>query len=183
VAEATKVARPLEDLTSGQRRRLIASALARALATSSLVVTGYYLLPLDRTSDAASLAILALGFVALIGIMAWQVRSIVASPYPAIRATESLAATTPLLLVIFASTYYLMERDAASNFTQTMSRTDALYFTVTTFSTTGFGDITPRTEIARLVVTGQMVVDLLILGFGVKVFVGAVRMGQQRSRG
>jgi hypothetical protein len=40
-----------------------------------------------------------------------------------------------------------------------LTRTDALYFTVTVFSTVGFGDITAKTETARLVVTGQSCPD------------------------
>jgi hypothetical protein len=62
-----------------------------------------------------------------------------------------------------------------------MNRTDALYFTVTTFATVGFGDITATSQIARLMVTVQMVLDLLILGFGLRAFLGAVQMGRQRQ--
>ena len=42
---------------------------------------------------------------------------------------------------------------SASNFSEPLTRTGALYFTVTVFSTVGFGDITAKTEAARLVVT------------------------------
>ena len=48
------------------------------------------------------------------------------------------------------------------------------------FSTVGFGDITAKTETARLVVTGQMIADLIVLGLALKIIVGAVRRGQQR---
>jgi hypothetical protein len=61
-----------------------------------------------------------------------------------------------------------------------MTRTNALYFTVTVFATVGFGDITAKTEAARLVVTGQMLIDLIILGLGARVIVGAVTRGRQR---
>ena len=50
---------------------------------------------------------------------------------------------------------------------------------VTVFTTVGFGDITPKTEAARLVVTGQMIADLLILGIAIKVIVGAVQQRRQ----
>ncbi|HEY5989876.1 MAG TPA: potassium channel family protein, partial [Streptosporangiaceae bacterium] len=53
-------------------------------------------------------------------------------------------------------------------------------FTVTVFSTVGFGDIRPESELARLVVTGQMVADLVIIGLGARIVVGAVRVGQRR---
>jgi hypothetical protein len=69
----------------------------------------------------------------------------------------------------------------ASNFSEPLTRTDALYFTVTVFATVGFGDITAKTEAARLVVTGQMIVDLVAIGLAVKVIVGAVKQGRQRQ--
>ena len=77
--------------------------------------------------------------------------------------------------VLFASTYFVLERLSAGNFSEPLTRSDSLYFTVTVFSTVGFGDITPKTELARLLVTGQMVVDVIILGLAIKVIVGAVR--------
>jgi voltage-gated potassium channel len=83
--------------------------------------------------------------------------------------------------VLFASTYFVMARLAAGSFGTPLTRTDALYFTVTVFSTVGFGDITAKTETARAVVTGQMIADLVILGLAIKVIVGAVRRGQQRQ--
>jgi hypothetical protein len=61
-----------------------------------------------------------------------------------------------------------------------MTRTGALYLTVTVFATVGFGDLTAKTEAARLVVTGQMITDLIILGLGARVIVGAVTRGRQR---
>ena len=49
------------------------------------------------------------------------------------------------------------------------------------FSTVGFGDITAKTQAARLVVTGQMVADLVIFGLAVKVIAGAVSRGRQQG--
>jgi hypothetical protein len=60
------------------------------------------------------------------------------------------------------------------------ARTSALYFTITVFATVGFGDITARTEAARLVVSGQMIIDLIILGLGARVIVGAVTRGRRQ---
>jgi hypothetical protein len=81
---------------------------------------------------------------------------------------------------MFAALYVVLGTDSASNFSQPLTRTNALYFTVTVFSTVGFGDITAKTETARLVVTVQMISDLIVLGLGIKVIVGAVTRGRQR---
>jgi hypothetical protein len=43
----------------------------------------------------------------------------------------------PFFPVLFASTYFLMERDSAASFGQPLTRTDALYFTVTADRTAG----------------------------------------------
>ena len=43
---------------------------------------------------------------------------------------------------------------------QPLTRADALYFAVTVFSTVGFGDITPESEAARVVLIVQMLGDL-----------------------
>ena len=39
---------------------------------------------------------------------------------------------------------------------------------MTVFSTVGFGDITPKTEVAQLVTTVQMLVDLVVVGVVVR---------------
>ena len=64
-----------------------------------------------------------------------------------------------------------------------MTRTDALYFSVTVFSTVGFGDIAAKSETARVVLIVQMLGDLALLGAGARVLLGAVRRGQQRRSG
>jgi voltage-gated potassium channel Kch len=72
-----------------------------------------------------------------------------------------------------------MSRASPATFSHPLTRTDSLYFTVTTFSTVGYGDITPTSQTARLVVTAQMILDLLFLGVGIRVFIGAVQLARQ----
>ena len=160
-------------------RRIVRSALRAAGSTTALVAI-YYLLPLDRASTAVAVTMLIIGLVVLIGLVAFQVRSIIRSPFPLLRGVEALATSIPLFLLLFAATYVVLATISAGNFSQPLSRTDALYFTVTVFATVGFGDITAKTEVARLVVTGQMIADLFVLGLGVRVLVSAVQRGRQR---
>jgi hypothetical protein len=73
-----------------------------------------------------------------------------------------------------------MERASAANFTQPLTRTDALYFSVTVFTTVGFGDIAAKSETARVALIVQMLGDLALLGAGARVLLGAVRRGRER---
>src|SRR5512135_2195698 len=127
--------------TGPARRRRMVRALVRALLNSTLLVVLYYLLPLDRGLDAGAIIVLSLGLLVLVGLIGWQIRAILQADYPALRAVEGLATTIPLFLLLFAVVYFVMAHAQSAAFTQPLSRTDALYFTVTVFATVGFGDI------------------------------------------
>ena len=153
--------------------------LLRAFGSTVGLVAIYYLLPLDRSSIGVVIGILAVGLLAFVGLVAFQVRAIIRSPYPVLRAVGALATSVPLFLLLFAGTYFVMGTISAGTFSQPMTRTDALYFTVTVFSTVGFGDITAVTAPARVLVIGQMMADIVILGLGARIIIDAVKRGQQ----
>jgi Ion channel len=168
------------ELASARRRSLVVLGLLRALATAVVLVALYYLLPLDHIKNVPLM--LAAGLLILLAVIAWQLRAIVRAKEPGVRAIVALALTVPLFVLLFASAYFVMARASPANFsTHQLTRTDALYFTVTIFSTVGFGDITPTSQGARLVVTAQMILDLLVLGLGIRAFVGAVQLGRQQT--
>ncbi len=176
------IPKPLRALDAAQRRRLISLALVRILATSLGLVALYYLAPLHQLEGSVPVpASLSVALLVLAGVVAWQILSITRADYPAIRAVEALAVTTPLFLLLFAAAYFILAQDNPANFSpHTLTRTDTLYFTVSTFTTVGFGDITATSEVARVIVTVQMLLDLLVLGLGIRLFLGAVRPGQRR---
>ena len=120
-----------QDLPAAKRRRLAFRAVLRGVLAAAVLVVLYYVLPLDRSWDADTAIRLLIGILVFAGVMVWQVRAIAGSRYPGLRAAGALGLIIPFYLVLFASTYFLMERASAANFTQPLTRTDALYFTVT----------------------------------------------------
>jgi len=171
------------ELPSATRRRLIVGAVLRGLVVTTVLVVLYYVLPLDRPWGSDTAVRLLIGLLVFAGLAVWQVRAIAGSRYPGLRAAEALGLIIPLYLLLFASTYFVMERASAANFTQPLTRTDALYFSVTVFTTVGFGDIAAKSETARVVLIIQMLADLALLGAGARVLLGAVHRGQQRRSG
>ncbi|GHF36655.1 hypothetical protein GCM10010218_17740 [Streptomyces mashuensis] len=157
--------------------------LLRPLATATGLVLAYYLLPMDRGFTPGTGAGLVLGLCAVAALFTWQIRSILHSPRPRLRAVEALATTVPLFLLLFATTYHLLDRAGEGDFSERLGRTDALYFTLTVFSTVGFGDITPRTEHARIITMVQMTGDILLLAVAAHVVVGAVQSALGRRAG
>jgi voltage-gated potassium channel len=170
------------DIEPRTRNKLIAQAVARATLTTALLVVLYYIVPVNEGLRLSS-GLRLLGVLALfVAVLTWQIRRILTSKQPGIRAIEALAVTVPLFLLLFAGTYYVLAVNGAGNFNQEhLTRTDTLYFTVTIFSTVGFGDITATSTTARLVVTLQMILDLVILGVGINAFVHAAKVGRQRQ--
>ena len=168
---------PIERLTRAQRRKVIALGLLRALLSATVLVTLYFLAPLDWIDAIRVPAAIVVATAVLAGVTVWQVLAIIRSADPGVRAIEALAVIAPIYLLLFAAMYFLMSRNDPGAFTGDLSRMDALYFTVSTFVTVGFGDIVATSQSMRVAVTAQMMLDLLILGAVVKVFASAARRG------
>jgi hypothetical protein len=176
---AQKTQTRYENLTTAQLKRLAIRLVARSLIVAVLLFVGYYTLPMNRP-ERSGLIVLIIGLIVLGLVLLWQVRAIMGSPFPRIRAFETLTIGIPLLLLVFASAYYLIQQADPNSFTAPLSKTDALYFTVTVFSTVGFGDITAKTELARILVMIQMMFDLAVFGLVAKLIFGAVEVALKR---
>ena len=171
-----------QGLSPAQRRRRLSLALLRAAVSTAVLVALYYLLPLDLVFDVPLWLPLVVGLLILVTVATFQVKRVAQSRHPALQAVEALAGTAPLFLLLFAATYFVMaSQDPASFTADNLTRTDALYFTVTVFATVGFGDISAASQAARLMVTAQMILDLIVLGLGIRVFIGAVEEGRRRQ--
>ena len=171
---------PYEELPSRQRRRIVIGASLRTIATTIVVVAIYFLIPMDRAITATTLIGLVIGVLALFAIIAWQIREIMRSEHPGVRAVEALAFAIPVYVLLYATIYFLMAHTQSATFGVPLSRTDAMYFSATVFTTVGFGDIVAKSQAARLIVTSQMFLDLAIIGIVVRAVVSAVKAGRQR---
>lgn len=169
------------ELEPRQRRRLLLFTSLRAAVTVIVLLVLYCTLPIDRPLDRSTVPWFVAGSLAFVATVAWQVYAIIRSPYPRLRAIEAFTVVVPVFLLTFAGTYYLMETDRPGSFTMPLTRTDALYFTVTVFATVGFGDITATTTPSRILVTVQMVAGLALVGVVAKLIVSAVQLNITRT--
>ena len=168
------------EMTRVERRRFILRGLLRALILSTVLVILYFLAPLAWIDGIPVAVVLVVAPLILLLVSWWQIRAILRSSQPGLRGIAALAVIAPLYLLLFAATYFLMaSADSASFSMDELTRVDTLYFTVTIFSTVGFGDISPTSETARLVVTIQMILNLIVLGAGVKLLTVAVQRGRR----
>jgi hypothetical protein len=170
-----------ENLPKEQRRRLIRRVVIRTLASAIALVVAYFLIPMENLESASAIGGLVLGLAFVGGLFTWQIWKIVRAEHPGLQAIEGLGLMLPGYLLAFATLYHLMSVSGPENFNEPLTKVDSLYFTLVCFSTVGFGDITATTEVARAVVSAQIVGNLFLIAVGVRIITAAVRLGQRRK--
>src|SRR3954447_2397322 len=163
-----------------RRRRMVAGSALRMLGATVGLLVLYAAVPFGETSGAGTLVRLIVGLVVFVAIVGWQIRTITRSEHPVMRAVEVIALALPLLAVVFAYTYLSLSHAEPASFSEHLNHVDALYFTLTTISTVGFGDIAAKTDAARILVTVQEVLDLAVIAGLLRLVVLATRTGLQR---
>jgi voltage-gated potassium channel len=144
----------------------------------SVLVMGvmYFAFPLqatDRHGLTAALRILL--FLAMLAmLLRLGIRQTRRAVHPSAVAAERISALVTvinLIAVSFSGVYYGLR----SQFHGLSTPLDALYFSVTTMTTVGYGDITAVSQAARAVTIVQMIFDLVIVTTAVSVVAGSMR--------
>ena len=160
------------DLDQARRRRELLLTIVWTIASAVAVLATYYLIGFAGQSLWTVVGALAVGG-ALLGIsLTRQFRKILTDDLPGLRAFRALATITVVFLTVFAGAYLSFP---TGSFSVPLSHTSALYFAITVLATVGFGDITPQSDPARIVVALQMLLGLVLLGAVVRAFVAAAR--------
>ncbi len=101
-------------------------------------------------------------------LRSYQMLARLRKDFPYFRAHEEvILATANLAIFIFVMTGFVYETQRATH-SQILNYADALYFTVTALTTTGFGDITLSGTVGRLI-------SVVIMIFGVTLFFALAR--------
>ncbi len=174
-------AQRLSDLDPRHRRVAVLGAVLRIALTWVVLVAVYYALPEGRFGSSGAIVRLAVGVLLVFGVFAWQTHRIVHAELPALRAVVSMAVLIPLFLLVFSALYLSLSKTSPATFNENLDHSSALYFTITVFSTVGFGDIVPTTDTARIIVSAQMLLDLVIIGVVVRILIAAAKSGLQRA--
>jgi len=157
------------------------SAGLRVILALVATVGGYYALPYGRSgaqiTGTTGILVFAAAALATVVLIARQVRNHLIYGGRG-NDIESLLLALVLVMISFALIYIKMQ----SQFEGLNTKTDSLYFTVTTVSTVGYGDIHPVGQGARAVVTVQMVLDLVFVAALASVAGGLIRQRAQERR-
>jgi voltage-gated potassium channel len=184
MADQKRVAAParrITDLERGERRRAMARTFLIIAGAWVVLIGLFYVVPAGPDSASWDVIRLVIGLMLFVLVLAWQASHVVKAELPELRAAQALGVILPLFLVLFSSIYLSLSDASRGSFSQSLDHTRALYFTITVFSTVGFGDITPTTDSARIVVSAQMLLDLVIIGVVVRFLLNAAKLGLARG--
>ena len=144
------------------------------------LIAGYVLLPLR--GDFVWLGAV-IGLAAIVGTLPLTVRRVQAvrnAEQPILVAIEALVLLVTMLIVGFAAVYFAVD-SRHEQFAGLETRLDAVYFTVTTMATVGYGDIHPTGQAARALAVAQMLMNLVFLGIVVRVLARAARAAEDAN--
>ena len=117
--------------------------------------------PVLSGSVTIAVAMTLVGTVALGWSICEQVRRYIRSGTSL--TVDGLILTLVLVVVFFALALYLLERTDPGQIAGLRTRLDALYFTMATATTVGYGDVHPVGQVARAVVIVQLAFDVVFL--------------------
>lgn len=143
------------------------SALA---GTAITVVSGillYAFMPVEGPGSRLSVVAGVAAVLVIVPLTARRVQAIRLSHRPILDALQALTLLVVLLVFGFASVYLGLARHEGQ-FVDMHGKIDAVYFTVATLTTVGFGDVHAVGRAARLLVTLQMVADVTLIAVGFK---------------
>ncbi len=147
---------------------MVARSAFRILVSVVLLFALYATVPAVDRTGLGTLARLLAGLIVFAAVLGWQVLKIMGAEHPELRAAEALGIAVPVVLIVFAFTYLSLSHAEPRSFSEPLNHVRAFYFVVTVVSTVGFGDITPKTDAAMILVSFQIMLDLVL-------FIGIVR--------
>jgi voltage-gated potassium channel len=147
-------------------RRLWRDQRVRSLLGLLAVLGVYFAVPVERQSSTARMV----GNLLITGVCMVVVAMVIVREFRRMQRGEDLRFTggqlliaIEVVLVAFALTYYSLALHAAGEMSGIQTRIDSLYFSATTVTTVGYGDIHAAGQVARVICTLQLVFDVVFI--------------------
>ncbi len=138
-----------------------------------LATAAYYVLPTPGRMRESWWAVLFSCGVVVLGLL------IVLAIRRLLRAGEDVRIRGLVLLLVLTVLFFSWCDDSVAvlpgQFVDLHTKTDALYFTISTLATVGFGDVHAAGQLARAAVTVQVVFNLIFIGAAAGIVSGLLR--------
>jgi hypothetical protein len=154
-------------------------------ATLAGALLAYYFFPITGESSALWQLLL---FGAGLALLIWWIireftKQLTAGSNPRVGVHSLITLLYPVV-ALFALAYFLIQHVDPTQFDGLVTRTDALYYTIITLGTIGYGDVNAVGQFARIITMIQVAFDLVVIGAFVAIASSRVQiLFTQRSVG
>jgi voltage-gated potassium channel len=163
------------------RRRSRFLLLGRSALTAALVLGAYYAIPVEPGISGGQLVVRVVFTVLAAALVTWLIAHHVARQFDD-PAGDSLTGLLNAIIggvAVFALADYVTAIADPGQFADLRTKTDALYFALATLTTVGYGDVHAVGQVARVVVSIQLVFNVVVIATGASVL---ARMVGARAR-
>ncbi|MCZ7413933.1 MULTISPECIES: potassium channel family protein [unclassified Streptomyces] len=150
---------------------------------TAVLVAAYFELPLGHLGPdrpALSWTVFSVALVLIAALLLRQIRNVLTERGDT-RSGLAIAGLMSVTVLVFATAYSALARQPGE-FDGLETRVDALYFTVVTLATVGYGDISPSGQSARVVAMVQIVYTFAFLTSAATALSRHVRSRLEHSR-
>lgn len=141
----------------------------------SAVVVVYFIAPVSSELHRATVVRILLSVLVLGLLVAGVVRQLRLHLDDQDRRVDGLIVSIVVVMTAFSFCYYALQQRDPSQFVELKTRLDALYFTATTASSVGFGDVHAAGQVARGMVLVQIVFNVVFIGTAVALLSSRIR--------
>jgi len=147
------------------------------------LLTAYYAFPVkwagqSTAGTALSLAVTGAGLVLVAMVMVRELQSVRSGAGD--RGARVLSMLLVLLVMASSLTFFLLNQARADELVGLETRTDALYFTVSTMTTVGYGDVHAQGQVARALVCVLIVFNVVVVASLVRAYTASPRDREDR---
>jgi hypothetical protein len=158
----------------------MARRLRRDVLALVAVLVFYYAFPVGELPSAGGVVLSVVGLLGglavLVTLIIRQVRRLLDDrPDEQAVQVDALVLLVFVILPVFSLGYLGLEKAEPGQFADLATKTDALYFTLSTLGTVGFGDVHATGQLARVLVMMQIAFDIVFVAAVASVLSAHVR--------
>ena len=139
------------------------------------VVVVYFVAPVSREPDRGTVLRILLSILVLALLVAGVVRQLRLHLDDQDRRVDGLIVSIMVVMTVFSMCYFTLQQRDPGQFAELETRLDALYFTATTASSVGYGDVHAVGQVARALVLVQIVFNVVFIGTAVALLSSRIR--------
>ena len=174
--------RKIAELSRNELRHELVKTVMVCLGFSVAIFVIYFTIPFDHlawTGQAVTRTVIGMFAFAL--VLGFLIKRILKADVPQLRAAETLIISLVLFICFYASIYLGTSNHEPRTFNVLLTHASALYFTIVTFGTVGYGDITANSDLAKLLVSAQIIFDVVFIAALARLVIFASKFSLNRE--